>query len=197
MKTFTKAVSVILIAVMCLSLFATSAYASGETFNLNGAPSSNSGNVFNLDGAPASSNGDAFNLSSGYLDTTTFSGGSSVAQQTEPTDSGFSLGDGQTKNDTPTLSKDSGGMTLMRSAPPSGSETPWKFKQDITSIKVSEPYNVTITLDPASPDLDTDSFKRITYSTSSTGENRQEVPAAGVEKNLKGAIVLQGSRMKP
>ncbi len=199
MKTFTKAVSVILIAVMCFSLFATSAYASGETFNLNGAPSSNSGSVFNLDGAPASSNGDAFNLSSGYLDTTTFSGGSSVAQQTEPTDSGFSLGDGQTKNDTPTLSKDSGGMTLMRIAPPSGSDTSWKFEQDKTSIKISDSdadANVTITLDSTTPeDLDTDSFKRITYSTSSTGDNRQEVPAVGVEVK-QGAIVLQGSWLK-
>ncbi len=96
MKTFTKTMSMILIAVMCFSLFATSAYA--MDFSLDGSDGS-----FSLDANPAPSfsadNDGSFSLSDNF-DDSSFSLGTSVAQQVAPvqqaeanSDDSFTLGE--------------------------------------------------------------------------------------------------------
>ncbi len=213
MKTFTKAVSVILIAVMCLSLFATSAYASGETFNLNGAPSSNSGNVFNLGGASDAGNSNSFSTNSGNT-----SNNNSFSNNSNSNSNGFSLNNSsydasnnnssfttQSNNDT---KGDTAGDTLSntKGATLGGgisvkSAGPKTFTPTTASITVTDTGAANIVTSAAG--FAGDTYDSFFYSLNSNGDNPTTLPSSGAYKidaaaddSSKGYFTLYASWLK-
>ena len=189
MKTFTKAVSVILIAVMCLSLFATSAYASGETFNLNGAPSSNSGNVFNLGGASDAGNSNSFSTNSGNTSNNdSFSNNNSNSNSFNLNNSSYDASNNtpsfatQSNNDTKgDTTGDTKGATLLGGS----------LKSPYSSGMVFDPKTASITVtDTGAKNIITtakgfagNSFQSLSYGTNPTGLNSQTLPESAYKIN--------------
>ena len=185
MKTFTKTVSMILIAVMCLSLLSTGAYAMEFTLDGSGI---DSGFSLGDNSAPSFSTGNdgGFSLGDGFVDAT-LNGGASVAQQAEPVqqtepvqqakaDEGFILDEGMTlKSDAPDDNSTSGELIfddgLMLKAPYT---TTMKFTPEASNFTLGDTANVAIT----ATGFAGDSFKSLTYGTNGNGDGRMTLPSS-------------------
>ena len=199
MKTFTKTMSMILIAVMCFSLFATSAFASGE-FSLDGSSSSNVS--FSADSSAG------FGDSGFSLDSYTESFQSVAETQSEapvqpqaPQEESFGLEQtAQAPAAAETKAAEDAPVFTLEDVQMLG--TPYqedmKFQASPSSIKVTDTdaaATVTISKTSGTGTLEGDTFKRLSYSTSPSGENRQAIPATGFEIS-GGTITIQGSWLK-
>lgn len=206
MKTFTKTMSMILIAVMCLSLFATSAYATDFSLDDNDA---GSGFSVGVDAGPSFSADDGgFSLTAG--DDADFTIGSSVAQVSEPVqqpqsqeDDSFSIDSSAAAQsqqpadeDEKKPETDSDEFSLDETAAFNGLyTTTMTFTQDKTSIKVSDTdANATVTFTAAN--FDGDTFPEgLYYSTNGSGEGKTALPKSAYQIVAPNLIIL-GSWLK-
>ncbi len=197
MKTFTKAVSVILIAVMCLSLFATSAYASGETFNLNGAPSSNSGNVFNLGGASDAGNSNSFSTNSGNTNNNSNSNSNGFSLNNSSYDASNNNPSFTTQSNNDTKGDTSGdttgnakGATLL-STPMLRSTTVGSFSPEAAAI--SKTNTTTTFIETKATGFAGDTFEDLYYGKNPTGVSAVLLPETAYEINAASVDTATGS----
>ena len=188
MKTFTKTMSMILIAVMCFSLFATSAYASD--FSLDGSGIDSGFSVG--DSAPIANFGDdgGFSLGDNFVDSA-FNSGSSVAQTVVPAEQAAPVQQAEAN------SGDS--FTLGETAAPKADASDNSVKQDDELVfEVNEILNAaynpdTMKFAPEASDFTLgstanieitakgfagDSFKALSYSTYGNGDGRSALPSS-------------------
>ena len=216
MKTFSKILSMILVAVMCFSLFATSAYA----LSFDGSFSLDGGDSF----APGNDDGFGFSLDDGtagfsYADDDGFSFSGSddsfdldySAAQSEPAQ------EQQYQADDDTISLDISAqpeqidLAEEQKTEAAGDGTfsledeitlgePYKdgmtFTAAPTSVKITDTdAAATVKITCTGGVLDNDTFKRITYSTSPSGESRQALPSTAFSI-VTNTLTIEGSWLK-